>query len=258
MSEKSASRKADPLHAGTLAKGIRILRAFDEENVSLSLSDLVRRTGLEKSAAQRLAHTLHVEGMLEKDPVTRRFRPSHAWLQLAYAYYWSDPLIARALPRLIEFSRRIGETVNLAQMSGDHIIYSLRLPNQRTHFGASIVGRRLPAIATAAGRAMLSTWPEEEVDRAIAEWPITAMTPKTVTDRLAIREDVRRGAQNGYVITRNQMILNEVSIAAPVKGMDGRAEAAVQVSVSGHAYEEARIRAEILPFLHDAANGILA
>ncbi|WP_037256876.1 IclR family transcriptional regulator [Roseivivax halodurans] len=254
----SSETKKDPLFTGTLAKGIRILRAFDEQNVRLSLAELVQRTGLEKSAVQRLAHTLHREGMLNKDPVTRRFSPSHAWLELAYAYYWSDPLIARALPRLIGLSRTIGETVNLAQMSGDHIIYSLRLPNQRTHFAASIVGRRLPAIATAAGRVMLSTWPEAEADRAIDLWPIAPMTPKTVTDRDQIRADVRLAAQNGYAMTRNQMILNEVSIAAPVHGVAGPAEAAVQVSLSAHSYDETRIQEEILPALLDTANGILA
>lgn len=258
MSETPSTAKRDPLFAGTLAKGLRILRAFDERNTALSLSELVQRTGLEKSAVQRLAHTLHVEGMLEKDPGTRRFRPSHAWLELAYAYYWSDPLIARALPRLIGLSRKIGETVNLAQLSGDHIIYSLRLPNQRSHFAASIVGRRLPAIATAAGRVMLASWPAADADRAIDDWPVTAMTPKTVTDREAIRADVRLAAQNGYAITRNQMILNEISVAAPVRGIGGRADAAVQVSVSSHSYDEARIHAEILPPLQDAANGILA
>ena len=90
--------KQNSLHVGTLAKGLRLLRAFDEAHVSLTLTELVERTGLEKSAVQRMAHTLHVEGMLDRDPDTRRYRPSHAWLELAYVYYWSDPLISRALP----------------------------------------------------------------------------------------------------------------------------------------------------------------
>ena len=118
MGEETA-QKHSSLYAGTLAKGLKLLRAFDESHASLSLSELVHRTGLQKSAVQRLAHTLHVEGMLDRDSATRRFRPSHAWLELAYAYYWSDPLIARALPKLVELSQQIGETVNLAQMSGD-------------------------------------------------------------------------------------------------------------------------------------------
>ncbi|MGD9864561.1 MAG: IclR family transcriptional regulator, partial [Pseudodonghicola sp.] len=169
-------KKQNTLFVGALAKGIRLLRAFDESHTELSLSDLAQRSGLDKSAAQRLANTLHMEGMLEKDPVTRRFRPSHAWLQMAYAYYWSDPLVARAMPRLIELSQQLGETVNLAELSGDHIIYVNRLPCKRTQFAATVVGRRLPALSTAAGRAILSTFPPAARAAAVRDWPLISVT----------------------------------------------------------------------------------
>lgn len=249
--------KQDSLYVSTLARGLQILRAFDESHVSLSLTDLVARTGLEKSAVQRMAHTLHLEGMLDRDPKTRRFRPSHAWLELAYAYYWSDPVIARALPKLIEFSHAEGETINLAQMSGDHIIYSLRLPNQRIHFAASIVGRRLPALNTAAGRVMLSTRPDAEIDEVCANWPLVQATRKTLTDRDEIARSIKAARENGYCITRDQMLLNEISLAAPVRGTDGQAEAAVQISISGVAFNERQVLEKFLPTLLDTTAGIL-
>ncbi|NIZ11922.1 IclR family transcriptional regulator [Phaeobacter sp. HF9A] len=249
-------KKQNPLFVGTLAKGLRVLRAFDESHVSLSLAELVKLTGLEKSAVQRLAHTLHQEGMLERDPGTRRYRPSHAWLELAYAYYWSDPLISRALPKLVEFSRVHGETVNLAQISGDHIIYALRLPNQRTQFAASIIGRRVAALGTAAGRVMLATWSAQEVAHALESWPLHAMTPKTITDRAVIAQEIAQAAQDGYSLTQGQMILNEISLAVPITGIDGRAHAALQVAVSSHSFDPERVRQELLPALLDTASGI--
>lgn len=251
-------KKRDSLHVSTLARGLQILRAFDESHVALSLTDLVARTGLEKSAVQRMAHTLHQEGMLDRDPKSRLFRPSHAWLELAYAYYWSDPLIARALPKLIEFSQAKGETINLAQISGDHIIYSLRLPNQRTHFAASIVGRRLPALNTAAGRVMLSTRSDEDIALACATWPLGQGTPRTLMDRDAIRASILKAREDGYCLTRDQVMLNEISLAAPVRGgTDGEAHAAVQISISGITFDEAQVLEKFLPNLLDTAAGIL-
>lgn len=248
--------KQNPLFAGTLAKGLKLLRAFDESHASLSLSDLVARTGLEKSAVQRFAHTLHAEGMLERDPATRRYRPSHAWLQLAYAYYWSDPLAARALPKMIELRQAIGETVNLAEISEDHIIYALRLPNQRAQFASSIIGRRLPALGTASGRVILSTWTREERRQAVETWPIRSATPKTETDRATIAQSIEAAAQDGYALTQNQMILNEISVAVPVLGPDGRASAAIQVAVAAHSFDAEKVRREILPALMDTANAL--
>ncbi|SHL04446.1 transcriptional regulator, IclR family [Roseovarius marisflavi] len=248
--------KQNTLYVGSLAKGLRLLRAFDESHSELSLSELAARTGLDKSATQRLANTLHIEGMLDKDPGTRRFRPSHAWLEMAYAYYWSDPLVGQAMPKLINLSQDLGETVNLAEMSGDHIIYVSRLPCKRTYFAATVIGRRLPALSTSAGRAMLATVPEDERRAAVETWPIKPFTPNTTLDRDAIRASVEAAVHDGYAISKGQMILNEMAVATPIIGPEGRAFAAVQCSVSGHTWDRERIVAEILPRLQDAANSI--
>ena len=56
-------KKQNTLYVGSLAKGLRLLRAFDESHTELSLVELAGRSGLDKSAVQRLANTLHIEGM---------------------------------------------------------------------------------------------------------------------------------------------------------------------------------------------------
>ena len=248
--------KQNTLFVGALAKGLRVLRAFDEAHTELSLGTLAEITGLDKSAVQRLANTLHVEGMLDKDPVTRRYRPSHAWLRMAYAYYWSDPLIARAMPKLIDLSQRLGETVNLAQLSGQDIIYAVRLPCTRTVFGACLPGRTVPALHTSGGQAILATFPSAERAAAIRDWHVQAYTPRTVTDRATIAKQIDMAASRGYAVTQDQIILSEVGIACAIRGPDGRALAAVHCSISGHRWNEARIRADILPWLQDTANSI--
>ncbi len=250
-------RKQNTLFVSSLAKGLKLLRAFDEGQSELTLTELVARTGLEKSAVQRLANTLHVEGMLEKNPVTRRFRPSHGWLQLAYSYYWSDPLVPIALPKLIDLSQRLGETINLAESSGDHIIYVSRLPSQHTYFAASVVGRRVPALSTSSGRAMLSTFDPGDRAEAIATWSLQRFTPRTTLDRGAIAERIEQARQDGFSIAREQLILNEIGLAAPIRGPGGGpAKAAIQCSISASRWTEAGLRERIVPALLDTANAI--
>ncbi|MEJ8474422.1 IclR family transcriptional regulator [Roseibium algae] len=248
--------KQNTLFVGSLAKGLKLLRVFNETNIELSLAELVHHSGLDKSATQRLANTLHLEGMLDKDPVTKRFRPSHAWLQLAYTYFWSDPLTGQAMPSLIDLSQKLGESVNLTELSGDHIIYVARLPCKRTNFAATVPGRRLPALSTTTGRAMLATFPEDERQHAIETWPIKRFTPYTELDRREIRGLVEAAVSDGYAIAGNQMILNELAIGIPIKGSDGRAYSAVQCSVSALQWTPERLIAEVLPALQDTANSI--
>jgi len=251
-----ADSKQNTLFVGTLAKGLRVLQAFDRTNTDLSLVELSKITGLDKSAVQRLANTLHLEGMLEKDPATRRYRPSHAWLKLAYAYYWSSPLVARAMPKLIGLSQRIGETVNLAEMVDNEIIYTARLPCKRTVFAASIPGRTVPALYTSPGQAILAAVDPDAREAAIANWPLPVQTAHTTIDRTVIAQQIEAVMQNGYAISHNQMIIGEIGIACVIRGPDDRGLAAVHCSVSAHHWDEEKIKSDILPWLLDTANSI--
>lgn len=250
------SEKQNTLFVNSLAKGLKLLRSFDETATDLSLGELVKRTGLEKSAVQRLVNTLHIEGMLDKDPVTKRFSPSHAWLEMAYVYFWSDPLVRLAMPKLIELSHRLGATVNLAELSGDHVLYASRIPGKSSNFSSTIVGRRLPVLCTAAGRAILSTRPADVRNTLVDSWSLQQFTPETTLDRSVIRSSIDEAERLGYAQTRNQMILNQTGIAAPIRGTDGVASAAVQCSFSSHHWDDERIKAEVLPYIVETASSI--
>lgn len=75
-------------------------------------------------------------------------------------------------------------------------------------------------------------------------------------DRAVIAQQIDRAVTRGYAQTHDQMILNEVGISCAIRGPDGRAWAAVHCSVSAHHWDDARIRANILPWLQDTANAI--
>lgn len=248
--------KQNTLYVGALAKGLKLLRVFDDKNTNLSLSELSTLSGLDKSATQRLANTLHIEGMLNKDPQTRRYSPSHTWLEMAFSYSMSDPLIGNALPRMIDLSQQIGETVNLLEQSGENIIYVYRLPCKRSKFASSIVGRSIPALCTTGGRVMLATLPLEARLQAVNNWPIKQFTAQTTTDRKSINSYIEQAHEEGFAIAANELIMNELAVSAPIISTDGIARSAVQCAVSSLVWDEKRLRKEIVPHLLDVANAI--
>ena len=65
-SEKSNQNK-DRLFVESVEKAFKVLEAFRSDKVDLSLVEIISRTGLNKSAAQRFTHTLHRLGYLKKD-----------------------------------------------------------------------------------------------------------------------------------------------------------------------------------------------
>jgi IclR family pca regulon transcriptional regulator len=146
--------------------------------------------------------------------------------------------------------------VNVARLIGNEIVYIIRIPTQLTSFGAMIAGRRLSALTTSSGRAMIACLSTAERTHAAETWPITALTPKTTLDRAKIAAAIEDAAACGYGLTVSENILNEIGIAAPILAADGRPVAAVQCSVSSLKWSIEKVRSDIAPHLIEVANSI--
>lgn len=248
--------RVDPLFVSSLEKGLRVLRAFDEDHASLGLGEIAALTGLDKSAAQRFSHTLHRLGYLEKDPVTRRFRPARRLMEMAFAYQRHNRIAELAMPRLIEAGRQHQITVNLAEPDWPDIIYTVRIPHQEAPYIATVPGRRVPAFATSSGRAMMAGLPEADVDAILASSDLVGFTPKTITDPAAIRRAVARARRDGFASTVEQLMRHEMALSAPVLNHAGRAIAAVQIPVYMSRWTEKRMREELAPVAMETARAI--
>lgn len=251
------ARQQDTLFVTSLEKGMRILEAFSEDKTELGLADLVKVTGLEKSAAQRYANTLYELGYLEKNPETRRFRPSVKYLEMAYSYLWADYLAQLAMPRLIDLSRQTSQTINMAEPIGTDIIYVVRMPNHRTNFGASAIGRRVPALVASSGRIILSRQSDQAIRDAVNNWPIRQYTPRTTMDRGAILDNILMAREKGYCTTQGQVLPDEVNVAAPICSIDGIPVGAIHCSLPSIRWTIERAEAEIAPLVVEAAQSIV-
>ncbi|QDG76336.1 IclR family transcriptional regulator [Labrenzia sp. PHM005] len=241
--------KQDTLFVASLEKGFRILEAFDEDHPELGLAELSQKTELDKSAVQRFSNTLTKLGYLKKDEITKRYRPTIKTLELANAYLWSDRLTQLAMPKLIDLSKILNGTVNMSVLDGTDIIYVVRLPSRRTNFAATIIGRRVPALNTSSGRAILSVYPKPYREEAIQTWPLKQFTPKTTMDRNVIEQIIETAAVKGYSRSSNELIMNEIGFAAPILASDGQPLAAVQCSVSSFTHDEKLIETKLVPTL---------
>jgi len=158
----AGAQARDPLFVRSIGKACEALSAFRNGPRTLGLSELAAATGLDKSSAQRVAHTLAALGWLEKDPATRRFSLAPRVLDLAYNYLRQDPLVAAATPVLVQMRRETGERVSLSLLDDTSLIYAVRLEARADSLRSSLVGRRVPLFCTAGGRAVLACLPERE------------------------------------------------------------------------------------------------
>lgn len=250
-----------PLFVNSVEKAFSVLHAFrkgqrDLGLRDLSLSQISEISGLDKSAAQRFTNTLVELGYLEKDARTRRYRPALGLIDFYYTYLVSSRLAEIAMPRLIEASQVHGTTVNLCEPVGTDIVYTIRIPHQKSFYRATIPGRRMPTFCTAPGVAIMAHLPPEEAEAILAASDLKPVTEWTDTDLKKIRRRIAAARRNGYAISLQQSLRHEISTAAPVLDAEGRPFAAVQVPVYMPEWSIGMVREKIVPLITETARAI--
>jgi DNA-binding IclR family transcriptional regulator len=250
----SASRSS--LFVGSTEKTFQVLHAFDGPARYMTLGDIAKAAGLDRSATQRLVHTLEVLGYLFRVPETRTYGLTTKVLQFSYNYIRANDLVEKAAPYLLDIFRRVGETTNLQELDGHEIVYIARFPGQHLVNIGIVVGARLPAMYTASGIAMLSRLPESRVREILANTSLEPMTPYTTTDEKKLLERIQTAARRGYAIVESETVMGDISVAAPITDHDGYAVAAINISVPTSRWTRERVEAELAPHVQVAATSI--
>jgi PcaR/PcaU/PobR family beta-ketoadipate pathway transcriptional regulator len=228
----AALREAESaLFIGSIAKCFQVLEALNAAGRAVGLKELAELAGLDRSAVQRITHTLRVLGYLRQDATTRAFTLSGRMLEFGHTVLATDRVRERAQPHLEALNKRTGETVNLMELEGDEIVYVARYPSLHAVSVDLHVGSRLPAFCTAAGRAILSRLPEEEALAVLKAARRTAMTPRTVTDIAGLRKAIAQARTLGYALNDQEAFIGDLSVAAPLLDRQGRPVGAVNVAV---------------------------
>jgi IclR family pca regulon transcriptional regulator len=261
MARATASEKLpedSPLYVQSVAKAMKVLTAFDGSKRQLSLSEIAALTGMDNSAAQRFTHTLYTLGYLVKDADTRKYELSVRLLDFTYHYLASDALVHRATPVLQSLARETEEACNLTVPDGADIVFVVRIISRNVMNPNVIVGTRLPAYCTAPGLAMLSTWPEEEVNELLAASQLLKHTPATVNDPKRIKARLRQFRSMGYAHTEDELYPDDISTAAPVLNGSGRAVGALNIAMSRARWNPKRDEQRLADLLRAAADAVSA
>ena len=231
----------------SLERGLAVIRAFDAERPSLTLSEVAVATGVTRAAARRFLITLMSLGYVRSDG--RRFSLSPRVLDLGYAYLSSLSLPQIAEPHLEALVAEVNESSSVSVLDGDEIVYVARVPVSRIMTVAISVGTRFPAYATSMGRILLAGLPDEELDAYLAKVKLERLTSRTVPTPAALRTELLRIRAQGWALVDQELEDGLRAVAAPIRDRNGRTVAAVNVSVAASRMSAEAIRRAIVPAL---------
>ena len=93
------------------------------------------------------------------------------------------------------------------------------------------VGRMLPLHAFSAGKAILATFGDEELDDYFGAVSLTAYTPHTVTDEATLRAELKRIGRRGLARTAEEYTPGIVGIGRSVIALDGTLIGAISIGI---------------------------
>ncbi|MGH2560287.1 MAG: IclR family transcriptional regulator [Thermomicrobiales bacterium] len=215
----------------TLDKGLRILEAVATADAprGLTLTELGRLLGMHRTTLLRFLVTLRARGYLDRDPATDRYRLGVQVLTLAAT--WLNDLDIRqvAKPLLQNLCDRSQELVHLTILDRSEVVTIERIEGSQPISLQTEIGNRRPAYCTASGKAILAHLAPDALDRIVAP-DMVAVTPRTITSRELLRQDLADIRERGYAIDDEEHFEGVRCVAAPVFNYDRSVVASISIA----------------------------
>jgi len=205
----------------------RLLCAFTPADRDLGVSELAGRLGLAKSTVHRLLATLALEGLIEKDDSSGRYRLGLKLYELGAMVSSHLDLHDVVTEPLDELRNRTHETVHVSILDGGEVLYIERRESPQTVRVFGRVGHRNHAHCTSSGKVLLAWLPLEERAAIVRERGLPAHTPNTITDPDRLEAELAGVRQRGWAANLDESELGASSVAAPIRDAGGAVVAAI-------------------------------
>jgi len=200
----------------TLANAMEVLKLIARLRRDITVTDAATELQLPKSSASRTLSMMAEYGFLERDAVTRAYRPGNLVMEASYHFRASRTATSLLEDALAALVRATGYTGYLNVLDGaDSLVVQMRTGSCSLQVYTP-PGTRAPAYATSMGRAILARLPKEAVASLVGKrlGIRRGNVPRTWAD-LSSRLDI--GQANGWSLSRGEFVQNVAGISAAVR-----------------------------------------
>ncbi|GAA4240068.1 IclR family transcriptional regulator [Actinomadura meridiana] len=249
----AAASAANPADAdamnSVIGKTRLIIEAFTADDDTLSLAELVRRSGVPKASVHRIAQELLDWGVLER--AGNPYRLGLRLFEIGQRVPRQRSLREAAHPYMEDLLLATQETVHFAIHDGLEVLYVEKLVVHRGMKKESRIAGRLPLHCTATGKVILAFSPPELLQDVLRDG-LTALTRKTVTQPGRLRQQIEQSRAEHLAVEVEETRLGYMSAAVPVFGNDDMLVGALSITAPTFRMNLGRFAGG----LRTAANGI--
>jgi DNA-binding IclR family transcriptional regulator len=209
--DKREEKREDKSQVQVIARAAAILRALEEQPAGLSLGQIAQRVDLPRSTVQRIVAALAAEKLLRLAASAR------------------TDFVALARPFLVRLSNELNETVDLATIKKDHLIFVDQVIGPHRLRAVSAVGEAFPLYCTANGKAYLAQLDQVAVARLIGT-SFERRTANTMTRLDDLLKELKSVRKSGVAFDREEHTLGICAAGVVMRDLLGN-DLAISVPV---------------------------
>jgi len=232
-------RSADTVQSVDRAVAILEILARDGE---AGVTEVARELAVHKSTASRLLAALDRRELVSQDTARGKFRLGVGIVRLAGAAGRQLDVVTESRPVCRALAQEVGETVNLAVLSGPDALYLDQVAGPAALSPHNWAGQRIPLHATSDGKVLLAWLPEAALAEHLTP-PLARFTARTVTDPAAFPAILAGVRRRGFAAAAEELEAGLTAIAAPVRNTEGAVVASVSASGPSFRIPAGRVQA---------------
>lgn len=255
--ESENDTKGIPIRS--ISRALLILQLVNRSG-SASMMEISQQSGLPYPSVCRIIQTLVHEGMLEREPARKHYRPAQNVQSLSYGYQDDNELVRVARPHIENLTRKIGWPISIVTRIGNHMVL-----RDSTHsmscmtFARYYPGYTLPVAYCADGKAYLSALPPDELNFVVSNLGPRQPTqgdPKCLLNPLADLDEIRN---LGYCLVErvpHTATPGKTSCLSMPLFSKGRAVGAVTIAYFATSLNREKAVETLVPDLRDTQSAI--
>jgi IclR family transcriptional regulator, KDG regulon repressor len=211
-------------------RAAQILDCFGFDHQELSVSEIGAKTGLHRSTAHRILMALEYNDLIKQNPSTGKYHLGIKLFKLGHQAVSQLNLREICRPFLSRLMNDTKETIHLAVLDDDQVLYLDKVEGPHALRMPSRVGRYIPTYCTSLGKAMLSCLDDQEVKSILRRQTLKPHTENTVKNINQLLVDLRSVRKRGYAVDNEEIEIGLRCVGAPLRDYTGGMVGAISVA----------------------------
>lgn len=216
----------------TASRVIDIIRLLAKSEKALTQLEISNALDIPKSSTFDLVYTLLEKNIIEYDNVDfKTFKLSISMFEIGSSVITKNNLMNIAQENMKKLSKETGKTVFLATEVNNEVMYIHRVEDIPSIVNSVNLGTHLPMYCTALGKAILSTYDDEQMKQYLNSGiNFVKYTERTIDSYDKLKEDLIKTRQRGYSFEDRELQPESACVGAPIFGYSGHTIAAISIS----------------------------